>query len=315
MTARSPRKAAPAPKAGDKPRVPSVTPIKLAHHAAAHHARNSLRLTSALHGKLARRWRPALEALVRTDLNCTASSLRVEPAERWQSESPGLASVHNYAFAPTGSVIVALPLALIIAATERFYGGRASTVPDKVHNELSATEDWVAARIADSLCADLAALWPNAGDQVCTPRQREHHRAAIIGGDTADSFAIAQLSIDGLAAEPLTIDLAYPLAQLREAEKALRDVRHGAPAATPDHSRLDSAMGDIRLRARIVLARPEIALARLAALSEGDLLLIALPSTVPLLVDGRTVATGTLGAVNGMTAFRLASMQPETPAL
>ena len=311
MTARSPRKAAPAPKEEAAPPVPAATPIKLAHHAAAHHARNSLRLTSALHSKLTRRWRPALEALFRTDLVCTASPLKVEPAERWQSDSPGLASVHSYTFAPTGSVIVALPLALVIAATERFYGGRASSAPDVARSELSATEDWMAARIADSLCADLAALWPSAGDQACTPRQREHHRAAMSGGDTADSFAIAQLSIDGLTAEPLTIDLAYPLAQLREAEKTLRDTPHDAPAATPDHSRLNSAMGDIRLRARIVLARPQIALARLAALTEGDLLPIALPSTVPLLVDGRTVATGTLGAVNGMTAFRLASPQQE----
>lgn len=315
MTARNPRKAVPAPKAEAAPPAPSVMPIKLAHHAAAHHARNSLRLTSALHGKLARRWRPALEALVRTDLVCAASPLRVEPAERWQSESPGLASVHSYAFAPTGTVIVALPLALIIAATERFYGGRASTVPDKAHSELSATEDWMAARIADSLCADLAALWPHAGDAACIPRQREHHRAAIIGGDTADSFAIAQLSIDGLTAEPLTIDLAYPLAQLREAEKALREAPRETPVTAAVHTRLDSAMGDIRLRARIVLARPQISLARLAGLAEGDLLPIALPSTVPLLVDGRTVATGTLGAVNGMTAFRLASPQqePATP--
>lgn len=301
------------------PRAPApaaaLPAIRLGESAPAGPLRVNFALCSALHRKLVRRWRATLSALARTDLDCTCSAVGIDSDDAGQGDHTTFVSTHRYPLASGGSVAILLPSDCVIAATERFYGG---TSPVRVTHrvvELSATEDWMAGRIADSIVTGLAAVLPDSPD-VARPH-RDHHRAAAFPGDWPDCVARVGITVEGLAAEAVTIEILYPLATLRAIEAALQPVHNGPDVDAPAsrfHA-LRSAMGDIRLQARIVLSRPEVSLSRLMALSEGDLVRIAVPQSLPLLVDDRVLATGTLGAIGGMAAFRIHGLQeePATP--
>ena len=194
---------------------------------------------------------------------------------------------------------------MAIAATDRFYGGSSALAVADAVAELSPTEDWIAARIADSIMSELTDLLP--GHPQVDQVRRDHQRTAAFAGDWPDAVARAELTVTGLATDPLAIELLLALSAAQQIEDLLAaDRQHPGedPSATTDRA-MGSPMGDIRLRARIVLARPELPLSRLMALSEGDLLRVAVKPSLPLLIEDRILATGTLGAVGGTAAFRI----------
>lgn len=246
-----------------------------------------------------------MSALARVEIGCTSSALGIICSDAAEVDQSKLVSSHRYACSPGGSVAVVLPPACVIAATDRFYGGRATLTVADTLTELSPTEDWMAARIADSILAEFSALLPDLVpiDQV----QRDHQRAAAFAGDWPDAFVQSELTISGLAADPFNIELLFALSAAQQMEELL-SAKSREPIEQSSGSTvraLASPIGDVRLRARIVLARPELPLSRLMTLSEGDLLRVVIPPSLPLLVDDRILASGTLGAVGGAAAFRI----------
>jgi flagellar motor switch/type III secretory pathway protein FliN len=81
-------------------------------------------------------------------------------------------------------------------------------------------------------------------------------------------------------------------------------------AATWLHD-LQTSVLETRHKLRLVIARPEVALERLARLQSGDFIEFVLPARVPVTVDGYRLASGTIGVSDGRTAIRLEHVETE----
>jgi flagellar motor switch protein FliM len=68
---------------------------------------------------------------------------------------------------------------------------------------------------------------------------------------------------------------------------------------------LNSALRDVRLPVRSVLARPEISLTKLLDLQVGDIIPLTIPRHVPITIAGRNFATGSIGEANGNAAIMI----------
>jgi len=91
--------------------------------------------------------------------------------------------------------------------------------------------------------------------------------------------------------------------------------RRGGGGLAVDHQhlqtreRLGTAVGEIRIEARTVLARPELSLSELMQLQAGDIIPVSLSKHVPLIVAGRRIALGTVGEHDGRAALKIDKME------
>ena len=76
-----------------------------------------------------------------------------------------------------------------------------------------------------------------------------------------------------------------------------------------DRAERDAAVGEVRIQARTVLARPELPLSELMQLQPGDVIPVSLPKSVPLIVAGRRVALGSVGEKDGKAALKIEKME------
>ncbi len=75
--------------------------------------------------------------------------------------------------------------------------------------------------------------------------------------------------------------------------------------------RMRVAAMQLRVPARAILMRNQLSVQRLLTLSPGDILPLILPSQIPLVVEGRVLAHGSLGETNGRAALRIEKIGKE----
>lgn len=75
--------------------------------------------------------------------------------------------------------------------------------------------------------------------------------------------------------------------------------------------RMRAAAMQLRVPARAILMRNQLSVQRLLTLSPGDVLPLLLPSQIPLIVEGRIFAHGSLGEANGRAALRIEKIGKE----
>ncbi len=75
--------------------------------------------------------------------------------------------------------------------------------------------------------------------------------------------------------------------------------------------RMRAAAMQLRVPARAILMRNQLSVQRLLTLSPGDVLPLLLPSQIPLIVEGRVLAHGSLGEANGRAALRIEKIEKE----
>ena len=74
-----------------------------------------------------------------------------------------------------------------------------------------------------------------------------------------------------------------------------------------------AALREVRIEARSVLACPTMQLADLLTLAPGDVIPISMPTMVPLIVENRVVAHGTVGDQDGRVALKIEKMAHRSP--
>ena len=72
-----------------------------------------------------------------------------------------------------------------------------------------------------------------------------------------------------------------------------------------------AAAMQLQVSARAILMRNQLSVQRLIALAPGDILPLVLPSQIPLIVEGRVFAHGSLGEANGRAALRIEKIGKE----
>ncbi|SMF72635.1 flagellar motor switch protein FliM [Allosphingosinicella indica] len=257
--------------------------------------------------RLERRLRGIVEPLARSKPRIHAEAIAVQSFDGWRAEHPEFISLSLYRFAPLkGGVLVAMGADLVGRLVDAFYGGTGA-LRDSRAKEFTPTEERLIVRINEGLVAALTEVWneilPVKPQLVA--RETNTAYAPLVRGDEA--VAIVRFGIALGGARPASIDILYPVAALRAVEGLLSNKASddGSLAASEWRHKLADALGDVRVQARSVLARPEISVSELVRLAEGDVIPVSLPASVPLLVEGRVIARGQIGDQDGRAALRI----------
>lgn len=257
--------------------------------------------------RMARRVRDVIEPFAQIKPRVSPSPVAIRRFETWRDEKPEFTSLHLYRFRPLkGGLLLALEPEFVSWLVDAFYGGTGVIQPKKTP-EFTPTEERLLVRITEALSSALTEVWSEVMpvSLQLTSRETNTAYASLVRRD--DPVAIARYTISTGAFRPTSIDVVYPVSSLRvvEGELAAKMLDDGGFVGHEWRERMVGALGNVRVQVRSVLARPTMKLPELMNLQPGDVIPIDPPALVPLTVDGRVVAKGTIGEVGNRVAIRI----------
>ena len=177
----------------------------------------------------------------------------------WRAEQSEFVSLSLYAFRPLkGAILLRIEPEFVSRLVDAFYGGN-GTAPSRRAREFTATEESLLGRLAEAVIGALAEVWQEvvpvrpllkgARDQCRLRRSCRRRR----GGRDHPVRRSRPGRATGAA-----IEILYPVAALRsvEPELAARSHDDAGPRTGDWRERLGAAVGEVRIEARTVLARP-----------------------------------------------------------
>jgi flagellar motor switch protein FliM len=203
-------------------------------------------------------------------------------------------------------MMVRIDAALVGGILERFYGGTGGKTAF-ARREFTPSEDRIIARVSDAIMEALIANWGDAMHLESVLMARETDPQALNFAETTDQMLSQSFTISLSRTEEWPIELMFPLVALRQLEPLLSSstVEEGRLPDPIWRARIAQQMGNIRLPAKTVLARPSLNLTELLALKPGDVIPVNIQRTLPLIVNNRVLAQGTIGEQNGRAAFMI----------
>lgn len=261
--------------------------------------------------RIAKRLRGLLEPYLRIQPKVTAEPVAVRRFEAWRSEQSDFTALSLYRFAPlNGGVLLALRPEFVARLVDSYYGGSGLAIRQGAR-EFTATEERVLARLTDAVMEHVAAIWADIAPVRPQLSSRETNIAFATLARDDEPVALARFVVETPGGKPATIDILYPVAALRTVESELAARLHEDASSKSEawRKRLNAAVGEVRIEARTVLARPELSVPELMRLAPGDVIPISLPSLVPLLVAGRPIAQGTIGDNDGRAALKIEKIE------
>lgn len=268
-----------------------------------------------LNERMVRRLRDMVEPFVRAKPEVTTEPTSVRSLADWQAEQPEFTSISLYAFRPMkGSILLKLEPELVSRLVDAYYGGSGGA-PTRANREFTPTEEAVLGRFCEAVIGALAEIW----SEVLPVRPQLRSREANVGfagpARADESVAVTRFTIAAWTGHNSAIEIVYPIAGLRSVEAALvaKSNDNGASRTGEWRDRLETALGEIRIDARTVLARPELTLAEVLELKAGDIISVSLAKHAPLVVAGRKVAVGAIGEQDGRAALKIERMEEGRP--
>lgn len=262
--------------------------------------------------RAARMLRQKMEPIARVKLRVHAEPVAVEEFETWKQEQPEFTSIGLYRFPPLkGGILMSIEPSLVVRLVDAYYGGTGS-YGERAVKEFTPTEERLLTRLSDALVDTLTEVWSEVLPIKAQLTSRETSTAYLGLGGADDRVAITRLYVILGKSEPGRIDIVYPVASLRAVESQLAAKSQDDAGANADEwkERLRTALQDVRLQARSVLARPSLSVSEFMSLKEGDVIPITKPAMVPLLVAGRQIALGTIGEQDGRAALKIEQIEP-----
>lgn len=259
-----------------------------------------------LNERLARKLRGVIEPLSRTKPKIGAEPTVLRNFADWQAEQSEFTSLSLYTFRPMqGSILLKIEPDFVSRLVDAFYGG--SGVASRRVKEFTATEEGLLGRLAEALMTALAETWAEVLPVKPMLRARETNVGFVPLAKGDEAVAVSQFAIQPWGGQPALIEFLYPLAGLRsiEGELVARMPDEASAKGAAWKAKLEAAVGEIRVEARTVLARPELPLSELMRLQVGDVIPVSLPHLVPLIVEGRRVAIGAVGEHDGRAALKI----------
>ena len=260
--------------------------------------------------RIARRLRTVIEPFTRAKAQVVAEPLQTLRFEDWLAELPPFTSLSLYRLRPLkNGMLVAVEPDFVASMVDCCYGGSGNTRPKT--KEFTPTEEQLLGRLTDGLVEKLVEVWAEVVPLVAVFASREVNTAyaSLVRGDEA--VVVQRFSVTPGQGRATVIACVYPLAALRPYEEQLSAKVHAdaGPADTEWRARLAQALEAVRLPVRSVLARPELSVSQLMALKPGDVIPINLPPKVPLLVQNKRLATGTIGEREGRAALMIEQVE------
>ena len=262
-----------------------------------------------LSARLARSLRGVFEPLLRRELRCWAEPLAVQHFADYRAER----GIDLTAWLPMpmtsldGQALCVLDGRFVLELLDLFFGGSGAT-PPALPAEFSPAAEAMIARLGGMIAAPLAAAWePLARIDFAVGRVEAN--PAMLGVAAEDALIVTRFGLAAEGAEPVHLDLLYPVAAMRP---------HGASLTgrvldkvEPDpawRTALTRAAMNVTFPVRSVLAEPVVPLSLLMNLKAGDVIPISFGANVPVMVGGGCLGAGTVGVSNGQAAVRLTSL-------
>lgn len=199
-------------------------------------------------------------------------------------------------------VVAAFDIKTALALTDRLFGG-SGTVPEQMPERLPQSASFAVERVVRALVRSVDALAPDTlSDATIQSHQSLARLEAFPRGDYCcnvtvtieqDGFEAVTMSLLILEAELHALVDGKPAAGKREASAAHVERVRQAP------------FNSIPLEFRAALAELQLPLEQIAGLKPGQMIPLALRRDVPLLMDDRCFANGTVGTIDDQVALRL----------
>lgn len=265
--------------------------------------------------RMARRVREVIGPFARVKPRVAAEPVAIRRFESWLADQPEFTSLSIYRFRPLkGAVLIAIEPHFISRLVDAFYGGSGENMTGRL-DEFTPTEEQLVARVSDAIMGTMTEVWSEvmAVQSQLTSRETNTAYASLVRRE--DPVAVARFTVTPLEGPPTVIDILYPVASLRAVEQELsaKVIDDAGSVGGEWRDRLMAAIGEVRLDARSVLARPTLTLAELLKLAPGDVIPVSLPPMVPLLVAGRMLAQGVIGDHDGRAALKIEKMAHRSP--
>ncbi len=264
-----------------------------------------------LNERMVKRLRDVIEPFARAKPRVETLPTEVRAFGDWRAEQSEFVSLSLYTFRPLkGAILLRIEPEFVSRLVDAFYGGN-GTAPIRRAREFTATEESLLGRLAETVILTLAEVW----QEVVPVRPQLKGRETNVGfaelAGTDEAVAVTRFEVAPWAGPGSGIEIIYPVAALRsvEPELAARSHDEGGPRTGDWRQRLGAAVGEVRIDARTVLARPELSLSELMQLQEGDVIPVSLTKLVPLIVAGRRVALGSVGERDGKAALQIEKME------
>lgn len=229
-------------------------------------------------------------------------------AELTATIAPLAANCLMAAGAHEAPLLASLEAAAVLRIVDRAFGGRGdarSPLPEEfplsAQLMIGRLESLVAAALGKALAATLGADEP----ATVQPLRRDGSLAVLSPFAGSEALSVLTLDIEEAGQTPWQVTLALPRATLA----ALLGVADRAPARKAGHGApqhpTEEPFADLPLAVSAVLVDMSIAFSTLSALQPGQILPVAVARSIPLKVGGKTIAHGTIGAMDDRVAVQI----------
>lgn len=235
--------------------------------------------------------------LVRTGMpmDCTLGSI--------QAEIETIAAHTLMAVGPKGLPLLAtFEAAPVLRLVDRAFGGR-GVVPDPLPDTFPLSAELLLTRIEEAIASALTIVF-GAEDHKVRPLRRDTSLRQLNPFDKRADLLQLSLEVEEPGVEPWSLSLAFPQPTLAAIMATPRHpARAGQRPAAPDP--MSEPYASVPVDVTAVLVDMTLGFSRLSSLKPGDVLPVAVARSVPLQVDGRIIATGTIGEVEDRVAVQI----------
>jgi flagellar motor switch protein FliM len=215
-----------------------------------------------------------------------------------------LAANSLHAAGPQGApFLTSLDATGVFRLVDRAFGGR-GYAPSPLPPAFSLSAELMIGRLEGIVNAAAARAFDLTGDDTVRATRRDGSLRHLAAFPSTTRLTVVTLEIAGEGQQPWTATLAFPqetLVALLGNERA--PMQRNATRAQPNPS--DEPFGDVPLTMSAVLVDMQIPFTTLSALQVGQVLPVAVARSVPLKVGDKTIAQGTIGAMDDQVAVQI----------
>jgi flagellar motor switch protein FliM len=265
-----------------------------------------------LSARLARGLRTVFEPLLRKSVRSWAEPVCVQRFGDYCTErGVGLSGYLPLAMAPGESrALMVFEGGFVIETLDLFFGGNGDR-PRALPTEFTPAAEAMITRLGKMIVEPLGRAWEPVARIGFVPAHPEASPALLGNVDGEDAMVITRFGVAAGDADPVFIDLLYPVAALKPFAPSLTGKVLGR-SATPEpkwRNGLTRAAMNIRFPVRSVLAEPSIPLVQLMDLKVGDVIPVSFGAEVPVMVGGDKLGVGVVGTSNGRAAIRITQLE------
>jgi flagellar motor switch protein FliM len=219
-------------------------------------------------------------------------------------DDPGLAAHALMGLGPKRLPLLATFAAdPVLRLLDRAFGGRGD-VSEPLPAAFPLSAELLLARIEEAIAAALSQGLGGDETHRVVPLRRDTSLAHLAPFAPAEPLLRIVLEVEEAEAQPWSLALAFPHATLAAAlvvPRRRRTAPRRATLAGPEAEPFASLPLDLTA----VLVDMQLPFSRVSALRPGDVLPVTVARAVPVRIDGRTIATGTVGEVEDRVAVQI----------